>query len=171
MNIDRIREYLAYDPATGIFVWRKSPNNRVPVGARAGTVWRSGYRRIYFGGRGKSYAAHHLAWFFVHGVLPVEQIDHQNGDRGDNRIANLRPASASQNARNRRSARGSSSQYLGVSRRSDRPKWIAQIKVSGRVKNLGYYDDEDAAARAYDAAATAAHGPFANLNFPQRTVA
>ena len=54
----------------------------------AGSVHSTGYVRI--GVDGGKYTAHCLAWLYTHGVWPSDQIDHINGNRSDNRIANLR---------------------------------------------------------------------------------
>lgn len=93
--------------------------------------------------------------------------DHVNHDGLDDCKANLRNCTIAQNNANRRSAAGASSKYIGVSRDKRRNKWVAHIKIHGEEKYLGSFDVEEDAARAYDAAAWAAHGPFANLNFPQ----
>lgn len=95
-------------------------------------------------------------------------VDHINGDGMDNRRANMRPATLAQNAQNAIGQRGSTSPYKGVSliaRRRSRP-WAAQIKKDKRVHYLGYFEAEEDAARAYDAAARELFGEYAYLNFP-----
>lgn len=93
-------------------------------------------------------------------------VDHINNDGLDNRRANLRLASRSQNLANTRKRAGTyTSQFKGVYRA--RRKWAASIKVNQVRKSLGEYHSEEDAARAYDAAARAAWGPFARLNFPE----
>ncbi len=92
--------------------------------------------------------------------------DHINHDGEDNRKANLRNCTISQNNANRRCSPNASSRYLGVSWDRHRNKWECQIKKDGVAKNLGLFDSEEATARAYDAAAWALHGVYANLNFP-----
>ena len=92
-----LREALHYDPDTGIFTWKVATASCVKVGAEAGCVKNDGYRAIGMGG--KSYKAHRLAWLYVHGEWPKEQIDHINHIRTDNRMENLRPASGGENAK------------------------------------------------------------------------
>ncbi len=95
-------------------------------------------------------------------------IDHINGDGLDNRSANLRVATYSQNSQNRRKSRkGCGSKYKGVWLDKRTRRWRAQICFEGTKKHLGYYDDEAGAARAYDRAAVRYHEEFAKLNFPQ----
>lgn len=92
-------------------------------------------------------------------------VDHVNNDGLDNRRVNLRLASRSQNLANTRKRAGAfTSQFKGVYRA--RRKWAASIKVNQVRRHLGEYHSEERAARAYDAAAKAAWGPFARLNFP-----
>lgn len=94
-------------------------------------------------------------------------IDHRNGDGLDNQKVNLRRATVAQNAANQPS-RGGSSQYKGVSWMPRQRKWVARIGGAHRT-HLGYFTSEEAAARAYDAAALAAWGAYARLNFPEET--
>lgn len=104
------------------------------------------------------------------------ETDHINGNGLDNRRANLRTATASQNRANmgkprRPDGAPHSSRFKGVSWDRSRGKWQAKINVNGRHHNLGRYFDETAAARAYDAAAITAWGDFARLNFTREVAA
>lgn len=101
----------------------------------------------------------------IMGPPPGLVVDHINGDGLDNRRANLRICTHSENQRNRRSANGSSSQYLGVSWIAQRSKWQARIRYGGKQHHLGLYPSEIDAAKAYDAAAQKHFGQFANPNF------
>lgn len=93
-------------------------------------------------------------------------IDHANGNGLDNRRENLRPAGQGLNTANGRPQAGKTSRFKGV-RRHPGGKWQARIGV-GQPIYLGQFDDEEDAARAYDAAAIAAWGEFARPNFPRR---
>lgn len=96
------------------------------------------------------------------------EVDHINGVTLDNRRANLRLATKSQNAANRRKKKPStSSQYLGVTWHTLRGKWAARITVNWEHRHLGLYVDEREAALAYDRAARQYRGEFAVLNFPE----
>jgi hypothetical protein len=111
------------------------------------------------------YLAHRIIWLLVHGEMPREQIDHINGKRDDNRLANLREATAAENSRNRNPRLGFSSRFTGVSWNKDSLKWEAYICPGGKKVKLGYFASEIDAARAYDSAAIAEFGNFARPNF------
>lgn len=155
-----IRQYLSYEPSSGIFTWVKSPGYKSQVGRAAGRVSNRGYVGIQFGGR--TYSAHRLAWYFVHGQFPEGVIDHIDTDRTNNRIFNLRSATINENARNRRPTKG---RFLpkGVSFDSRDSIFRACIKVDGRTIHLGSFADPDTAFAAYAAAATKWHGEFARV--------
>ena len=93
-------------------------------------------------------------------------VDHINGDGLDNRRANLRVATRSQNLANGRK-RKSASGFKGVCADSDGRHWKGQITVGGRNKYLGYFSSAREAAMAYDRAARAAFGEFAVTNFAE----
>jgi hypothetical protein len=93
-------------------------------------------------------------------------VDHINTDSLDNRRANLRLATHSQNSCNsRRDKSNTYSRYRGVSFSKRKQKWFAAIRADDRKLWLGYFDNELDAALAYDAAAKKCHGEFARLNF------
>ncbi|MHC4708362.1 MAG: HNH endonuclease [Planctomycetota bacterium] len=93
--------------------------------------------------------------------------DHINHDGLDNRKANLRAATLTQNRINSRTARiKKTSKHRGVCWRADQKKWFAYVYVHGRAVFTKYFDDATAAARARDRAAKKYHGEFAELNFP-----
>lgn len=141
---------LWYDPETGNF-WRK-----------AGCLNVSGYRQIWF--QGKQHMEHRVAWYLHYGEWPIDQIDHINGNRGDNRISNLRQASNSENLCNRKKPKNNTSGYKGVSWNSSRQAWQATIRRNGSNKNLGYFATREEAASIYGKAALQYHGEFANLD-------
>lgn len=95
----QMRECLDYNPETGVFTWIKikAPNRR-PLGSVAGSLDSYGYVNIGIGGR--RYLAHRLAWLYMTGNWPKEEIDHRNRARNDNRWENLRLSHHGQNQMN-----------------------------------------------------------------------
>lgn len=147
----RLCRLLAYEPSTGALVWRVSPNRRIAAGSEAGNVDKHGYRRLTLrlgDGRRRGYAAHRIAWLLVHGDWPVMEIDHINGDKADNRLANLRDVDRATNGANRvRADRDSKTGLLGAS--PHRSKFLAQIRRGGHVRYLGLHDTAQGAHEAH----------------------
>ncbi len=151
----RLKELLHYDPETGLFKWLVRRSSRVPDDMRAGTPDKDGYVQIKADGR--IYKAHRLAWFYMTGEWPSLLIDHINGAPADNRFANLRQATNSQNLHNRPAVKGSKGCHFYKAY----GKWVAEIKVKGKRTFLGYYDTEEEARDAYTTAAKDLVGEFA----------
>lgn len=149
LTAQRLRELLNYDPETEIFTWLVERGNRAPAGGTAGGFTNNGYRVIGLMGGGSRYLAHRLAWLYIHGIWPSEQVDHINGDRSDNRLCNLREASQSINSQNIRTAFRNNvcSKTLGVYPNGKR--WMARIWVGGKPQYIGTFDTTEAASAAY----------------------
>ena len=86
---------------------------------------------------------HRLAWAIYYGEWPKDQIDHINGIRGDNRIANLRSVSNQENSKNRRRSSNNTSGYMGVSFHKGSRKWQSYICVDGKFIFLGKFADKE----------------------------
>lgn len=143
----RLGEVLSYEPESGLFFWRQRTSNRVKVGDIAGRANGNGYVRISIDG--VSYYAHRLAWLAVHGEMPAGEIDHRDGNRSNNRLENLRPASHDQNSQNQPLRSTNTSGRHGVSWSAPHQKWAAYINLEGRKRHLGLFTDLDSAAKAY----------------------
>lgn len=155
-----INALLLYNPDTGIFTWKVSPNSNVPAGRVAGTKRGAGYWAIRM--NGGAYQAHRLAWVVMTGEPPSHDIDHINGIRDDNRWANLRSATMSQNCANSTKQRNNCTGYKGVSTLTHSPnRWQAQIHINGKNNYLGIFTSPELAHEAYMKAAREAHGEFA----------
>ena len=154
---ERLKELMSYDPAAGEFRWRVSRGPR-RAGSVSGCMNVRGYIQIKIDG--KDYLAHRLAWLYVHGEF-VQELDHINGIRTDNRISNLRPATRSQNNGNARKQSNNTSGLKGVSWYKRLQKWKAQITFNGRYIWLGIFDTREAAHAAYCAKSRELFGEFA----------
>lgn len=151
LTAERLRSVLSYDPETGLFRWRVKPNRNIVIGSVAGSRRSAARGRNDIGIRidGRQHAAHRLAWLYVHGKWPADQIDHINCDASDNRIANLREATAAQNQANRRIGVANTSGVKGVCWHKRERRWYASIKVNGKSKHLGRFKSKKDAAVAY----------------------
>lgn len=150
LTAERLRELLSYDPVTGIFTWRVDRGGNAKRGSVAGSPNSDGYIQIKIDG--VLHKAHRLAWLYVHGTWPDEQIDHRIGDRSDNRISELRPADFSENACNRGLRSDNKSGVPGVHWDREAGKWNVRVQKSGKRILVGRFHsltDAIAARRAY----------------------
>lgn len=157
MDASKVREILHYSPETGIFTWKASRGG-VKAGTVAGCIRTTdGYWKI------GSHLAHRLAWLYVHGEWPADQIDHVNGDRRDNRLCNLRAVTQQQNLHNVKPHKDNEAGRKGIYLHKRTGRYRARIMVNGRQRHLGYFDTADEAYRAYCVAAEKLHGEFARI--------
>jgi hypothetical protein len=151
----RLKELLHYDPETGVFT-RLIGCGGVRAGTVAGYVGNCGYACIKVDWI--EYRAHRLAFLYITGSWPPEEVDHINGLKTDNRWMNLRPATSQENKHNNgRPQRDNKSGYLGVRWHKHAKKFQAQIKLDRRNYHLGYFDDPAEAAAAHLAAKDKMH--------------
>lgn len=147
-----LRECVDYFPDTGDFVWRARPRshfnsnqhmlriNKMRAGQVAGCEQKSsGYRSIQIARR--QYYSHRLAFLWMTGEWPKDQIDHINRKRNDNRWANLRSATAAENAQNIHDRIDSRSGVLGITWGNKSGRWMVRIGVNNGSVWLGQYDD------------------------------
>ena len=151
-DTEYLRQRLRYDPETGKLYWRVHEGayrgwNTKHAGRETRGSHSAGYANLTLDG--VKHLAHRIAWAVHHGAWPVDQIDHINGDRRDNRIVNLRVVSHAENCKNAACPKNNTSSVMGVAWVPRRQKWISRIMVRGVHKFVGYYDtiDEAAAAR------------------------
>jgi hypothetical protein len=149
MDAQLVRELFDYDASTGELRWRAGRN----AGAVAGAITNHGHRKVNLG---KQYYVHRLVWLWVYGEWPVTDIDHINLDAADNRLANLRLATPSQNLANQRGWRKG---LKGIWR--NHKGWAAEIKKDGKKTYLGTYPTPELAHAAYYEAAKSMFGEFA----------
>lgn len=159
----RLKSLLEYDSATGKFWWLVNRRWPIMAGQEAGHLHQAGsktYIRMYIDGN--KYYAHHLAWLYVHGILPPE-LDHWNGDGTHNWIDNLRDVTRVQNTANKITSNG---KLKGVYQdlRLANPRWMAKIQVNGQQIYLGTFESAEEAAKAYQCAADKYYGEFASHN-------
>lgn len=163
MEISEIKEWLRYDAETGKLIWLKV-SGKGRIGAAAGTPHAKGYISIGIGRN--HFLAHRLAWALHFNEWPSKQIDHINGDKADNRIANLRLATNAENHANRGAQRNSTSGVKGVYWFKPQRKWKAQIQVNGKAIVIGYFVEKSDAIAARLEAEKKYQGAFAHKGPP-----
>ena len=145
LTAEKLRELLDYDPATGVFIWAVRSNQNTLAGTLAGTTKHS-YFAISISSR--VYAAHRLAWLYVHGVWPTYHIDHKDGDIRNNQITNLRDVPRNVNMQNRRKAQINNRSGLQGAMKNG-SGWMSRIAANGVIHYLGNFQTPEEAHQAY----------------------
>lgn len=157
---DQLKAAMDYDPVTGLFRWI-APRQNIKVGDVVGNF--SGrYVRIKF--EQKSYPAHCLAWLWMTGSWPKNEIDHRDTDKHNNCWNNLREATRVQNSHNRSvDCDKMYTSLKGVTFAKGRRKWQANIRYNGKLKHIGYFSTAEAAHAAYAERARELFGVYARI--------
>ena len=157
-----LKELLHYDLDTGIFTWRvtRSPNGKANAGSVAGNLNHDGRIRIKI--FKKLYLAHRLAFLYVNGEFPEDEVDHRNRKPSDNRWVNLRKCSRIENTYNCGTKNTSKSGIKGVHWHKASNKWQAEINANGKQYYLGVFEDIELAEFVVSEARDILHGEFAN---------
>jgi hypothetical protein len=168
LTMQQLTTQLSYDPISGDIRWkidkyRDGPYGSLRLRGKAGdlvTVGRhGGYLQIKI--ETTYYRAHQVAWYLHYGAWPAQTLDHKNGNRRDNSIANLRLATNSENGQNQKRSARNKSGYKGVTMHKASGLWRACIVVDGKQRSLGYFKDPAEGHRAYCEAAVKHFGEFA----------
>lgn len=159
---ERLRELLDYDPLTGLFVWKKTRGGSAKAGSIAGGQEVKGYVVITVDG--DTYKAHRLAFLWMEGRWPKEQVDHANMIRSDNRWSNLRPASQTENLGNTIKQKNNTSGAKGVTWSKSLGKWRVRVGFGGIRFHVGYFSTVEEANACYNGAASLAFGVFHREN-------
>jgi hypothetical protein len=160
LTASRVRELLHYDDITGV-VTRRTERHGVRnggIGCRAGSSHSAGYREIGIDGR--HYLEHRIIWLWKTGEFPKNEIDHINSNRSDNRWCNLRPATRLQQMANTPLRKDNIIRLKGVSRHH-RGKWIARVRLKGKLVFRGTFHTPEAAHAAYCAVSSWHFGEYA----------
>lgn len=148
-----LRQLLRYEPETGLLLWRQrdacfyAHADKASLAKRWNAQFAGRAALIHIGEHGYRYGAvlgrkvkaHRVAWALHFGVWPCGVIDHINGDRLDNRIANLRDTDHAGNGRNAKRSTANRSGHTGVSWCATQAKWKVQIRDRGRKVTVGRY--------------------------------
>lgn len=160
LNQTFLKSILDYDPETGLFTFIKRRGGLM-IGMIAGSKNDRGYIKISI--NNKRYSAHRLAFLYMIGRFPKDQSDHIDNNKSNNRWANLRECSASQNAANQPIKSTSASPYKGVMTKSN-GKYFARACKDGEYHIGKVTNCPHEAAADYNNLAKDLHGEFAFLN-------
>lgn len=148
-----VREFLHYDPDTGIFTWRhrdirwfkhkrafKMWHTRY-AGKRAGRVatYKNGYECRVIRMFKSPVFEHRIAWLYVSDDPLPESIDHINRDATDNRWCNIRPSSRLENSKNLSMKHNNRSGFTGVDWHGASGSWRARCWANGKRHSIGYF--------------------------------
>jgi hypothetical protein len=161
-----LKELLHYNPDTGIFTWKHrdqkwfktyrsfcSGNARYAEKvAGVSVLSREGKRYIHIMALGKDYLAHRIAWVYISGEWPEDEIDHIDGNGENNKLINIRSVSRLENNKNKRLPSTNKSGVMGVHWHKRDQHWRAEIKVKQKTINLGGFKDINDAIKARKAA-------------------
>ena len=154
IHLTGFREFMRYDPESGLVVWVKKPTTRSPVkpGKEVGSFESNGYRQVhvYWSGERRGFMVHRICWYLFYGTWPELPIDHINRDKGNNQLSNLRLATPGLNGRNKNLLPNNTSGRRGVHWDKREGKWKGQVTLHNKQKHLGYFDDLDEAAEAVE---------------------
>jgi HNH endonuclease len=162
LSANALREILTYNPQSGFFVRKTMVGSRGAVGQIVGSLHHSGYLHVWIGKY--QYLLHRLVWLWMTGDWPVEQIDHINGDKSDNRWSNLRAATHGQNKRNSRLSKNSTSGYVGVSYFRSNRRWYSYLTLNGKKVFVGFFKNAIDAAACRNVHSAYLCDSFARLN-------
>ena len=153
-----LKELLDYNAETGVFTWKHRDQswfvsyrsytsfcgkyaNKVAGNNKICTISGKTYRAIMV--LGVSYAAHRVAWFYVNGEWPTNDIDHIDGIGVNNKTLNLRDVTVAENGRNKRLPSTNKSGVIGVCWHKRDQHWRATIKVNQKTISLGGFSSID----------------------------
>lgn len=176
LTAEFIRQILDYDPETGVLTWKpRVPDmftdgghsaehtcslwNSKHAGKKAGKKHKEGYIEIWV--NRVPYKAHRLAWVWMTGEWPVEQVDHENLDRSHNKWTNLRDATHGENMRNVRTKEGSTSGHKNVTWSKSHRKWVVRVTFDGERNKVFEAADLELAALVASEVIDKYHGKFA----------
>ena len=148
---EELKEVLYYDRDNGNFYWIKKINNKTQLGAIAGAD-KEGYRRISI--NYKTYRSHRLAFLYIIGRFPLNEVDHINRKKSDNRWVNLREVTHSQNQRNSSIKTKHTTGFKGVAKSGNR--YMARI----HNKHLGSFKTAKEAHEAYKRSSLLLHKEY-----------
>jgi type II secretory ATPase GspE/PulE/Tfp pilus assembly ATPase PilB-like protein len=143
-------------------LYNKKPRSKVKVGEIAGSILADGYRQVKIGNR--SYKVHRVIFMMQYGYLSP-QIDHINGNKSDNRIENLRPATNATNQYNRKSQRNNTTGHKNIHFCNRSKRYVVSFRINGKLSSYGYFADIGEAKNVAMQKRIELHKEYANHDF------
>lgn len=179
MRILPAQKYLAecftYDKNTGLLTWQvrrpaehfkdtrgMAVYKRVCSGRSAGSINIKTGRLSNVSIAGKAFAVHRIIWKLIYGYDSTKFIDHIDRNPLNNRLDNLREATAAENMHNRSINKNNSTGFKGVTYDKFKKKWCAKIYINCSAKWLGFFESPEKAHEAYCAEAKKLFGAFSS---------
>lgn len=152
ITAQELQQIVEYFPESGIFLWKITKGNYVKTGKEFGSWDLYGYKTVRI--NKKSYKLHRLAWLYVYGKMPANDIDHINGIRHDNRISNLRDVTRQTNLENQTILKRKKKHTTLIGAYFDVRKntYYSRISIKNKNIHLGTFKTEQQAHDAYVAA-------------------
>lgn len=138
-----LKEILDYNPYSGIWIWKKHYFKRL-INKVAGGIKKDGYRSIKI--NNVDYMSARLACLYMKARWPIEEMDHKDTNRSNDKWINLREATRAENTRNRNVKRTSIVGFKGV-KITVNGKYEASIRSRGIYQYLGIFDTPQEAAK------------------------
>lgn len=153
----RLRELIKYCPDTGDFTWVVNRKGPAKMGDRAGTVCPLGYTVICLDGI--RYMSHRLAFMYVTGQFPRDEIDHIDGNPRNNSWINLREATRATNCQNTRVSKNNKLGIKGICLHHT-GKYRAYTSIGAKSVHIGLYETVEEAKLARDKVVSELHGDY-----------
>jgi hypothetical protein len=172
--VEYLRECFSYDPESGVLLWKDRPphhfkSSKARANYQQALAGKPVARRLPPGYLvavldRRPLLAHRVAYKLATGNEPPPMLDHVNGEKGDNRFANLRPADPAQNAANSKAKKNNSTGFRGVYRwaYNGLVYYSGSVNFRNKKYSIGYHSTPEAAHAAYMAKARELHGEFFN---------
>lgn len=168
-SLGRLNDLLAYDELSGLLTWKmQQPTSRSNIGFNnkcggkiAGTINEDGY--VVIGIAKKYYLAHRIIWKMMTGSDPLDIVDHEDTDKGNNRWLNLREAANGPNIQNSKIRKDNRSGVKGVHWDEHHKAWRAVLTTDGKSIRLGRFKSLETATNVITQARLRNHGEFARV--------
>lgn len=159
MTQDEVRSLFTYKDNGTLIRRTDGGRHNNKIGQVAGGHCGEGYHKVRVGG--ERHRVHRVVFLYHNGYLP-DYIDHIDGNPSNNKIDNLRECTIQQNTFNSKLSKSNTSGFKGVHWRKDRSRWVARVKLNGKLYSAGSYKDINDAFEAVKIKRIELHGEFAN---------